>query len=65
MLSNVVFNSNSTGNLTVTAPMHTTSKLTIGDMDVGRSLKMFMWYLEVYHPEVIHQFKCIEDIEKV
>ena len=61
---NITIGGTSTGIVTVASPMYATARLTVDDMDVGRACKMFMWYMEAYHPKAIHEFKCIEDIEK-
>jgi hypothetical protein len=61
---NITLGGTTTGFVTVASPMQATTTLTVGDIDVGRACKMFMWYIEAYHPEAIHEFKCIEDIQK-
>jgi len=61
---NIILGGTTTGIVTVASPMTATNTLTVGDLDVGRTCKMFMWYMETYHPKAIHEFKCIEDIEK-
>ena len=62
---NITIGGATTGIVTVASPMQTTNKLTIGDLDIGRTCKMFLWYLQAYHPEAIDQFKAIEDIQRM
>ena len=62
---NITLGGNTTGLVTVASPMTATASLTVDGIDVGKAAKMFMWYIEAYHPEAMHEFKCIQDIEKV
>ena len=61
---NITLGGATTGIVTVASPMHTTNKLTIGELDVGRTVEMFLWWIETYHPEAMNEFKAIEDIKR-
>ena len=63
-LAGITLGGNGTSTITMASPVTTTEKMTIGDIDVGRTLKMLIWFLEVHHPNVFEEFKAIEDIKK-
>jgi hypothetical protein len=38
--------------------------LIVGDTDVGKAAKMFMWWMQTYHPEIEEQFNAVEDTKR-
>lgn len=32
--------------------------------DVGKAAKMFMWWMQTYHPELEEQFNAVEDTKR-
>lgn len=61
---NITLGGTSTTGITVNSPMQTTKKLYVEDIDVGQTLKMLVWFIQAYHPNVLEEFKAIEDIKK-
>jgi len=56
---------------TVTAPLTITKEGSIlvqddvGETtDVGKAAKMFMWWMQTYHPELEEQFNAVEDTKR-
>jgi hypothetical protein len=41
-----------TGAVIVASPMQTTATLTVDDINVGETLKMFLFFIQSRHPEV-------------
>lgn len=33
-------------------------------VDLTKQIRMFMWWMQVYHPEAIEEFNAIEDIKR-
>lgn len=33
-------------------------------VDLTKQIKMFMWFMQVYHPEAIEEFNAVEDIKR-
>jgi len=54
----------STSIVTVASPMQTTAKLTVDDINVGETLKMFLFFIQSRHPEVFKEYEAIERIKK-
>ena len=63
-LAGITLGGNGTSTITMASPVTTTEKLTVGDIDVGQTLKMLVWFIQAYHPNVLEEFKAIEDIKK-
>jgi hypothetical protein len=63
-LAGITLGGNGTSTITMASPVTTTEQLTVDDIDVGRSLRMLLWFIEAYHPNVLEEFKAIEDIKK-
>ena len=63
-LHGITLGGNGTSTITMASPVTTTEQLTVDDIDVGRSLRMLLWFIEAYHPNVLEEFKAIEDIKK-
>jgi hypothetical protein len=32
--------------------------------DIGKAAKMFMWYVQTYHPHIEHEFQAVEDTKE-
>lgn len=60
----ITLGGNTTTSVTVNSPMVATDSLMLGDMDVGETLKMFLFYLQSRHPEVFEEYKAIKKIKE-
>jgi KaiC/GvpD/RAD55 family RecA-like ATPase len=57
----------STGGLTISSSNGSATLLVDMDnekVDLTKQIKMFMWYMQAYHPEAIEEFNAVEDIKR-
>lgn len=64
MNGSIILGGTTTTNIVANSPIQATAKLTVADIDVGQTLKLFLFFLQSRHPEVFDEFYAIEKIKK-
>ena len=63
-MGSIILGGTTTASVLVNSPMQTTAKLTVGDIDVGQTLELLLFFLQSQYPDIVEQFNAIKKIKE-
>ena len=63
-MGSIILGGTTTTSVLVNSPMQTTAKLTVGDIDVGQTLELLLFFLQSQYPDIVEQFNAIKKIKE-